>query len=227
MRILVVEDNDSLAELLAGSLGKAGFAVDCMATLADATEAALSARYDAVILDLSLPDGDGLALIGRLRARAVATPVLILSARDRLEDRIHGLNSGADDYLPKPFALDELLARLNALLRRPPGVLPTCHVVGNISMDETTQEVTVGGTRLDLPRRERALLRLFLRSGGRVVTRTVLEEAMFGFNDEVGSNAIDVYIHRLRKRLDALGATATVQTERGVGYRFASPDGPQ
>ena len=225
MRILVVEDNDSLAELLADSLGRAGFAVDCMPTLADATEAALSARYDAVILDLSLPDGDGLDLIGRLRARAIATPVLILSARDRLEDRIHGLNSGADDYLPKPFALDELIARLNALLRRPAAVLPTCHVVGNVSMDEATQEVTVGGARLDLPRRERALLRLFLRSGGRVVTRAVLEEAMFGFNDEVGSNAIDVYIHRLRKRLDGLGATATVQTERGVGYRFTLPEG--
>ncbi len=222
MRILVVEDNDSLAELLAGSLAKAGFAVDCMATLADSCAAAETARYDAVVLDRSLPDGDGLALIGRLRGAGIATPVLVLSARDRVEDRIHGLNSGADDYLPKPFAFDELLARLNALLRRPAAVLSSCMTVGNVSMDEATQEVVVGGGKLDLPRRERALLRIFIRSGGRLVTRAILEEALFSFNDDVGSNAIDVYIHRLRKRLEAVGATAAIHTERGVGYRFTA-----
>jgi DNA-binding response OmpR family regulator len=222
VRILVVEDNDSLAALLADSLGKAGFAVDCMATLADAAAAAETARYDAVILDRSLPDGDGLALIGRLRAGGIATPVLILSARDRVEDRIQGLNSGADDYLPKPFALDELTARLNALLRRPAAVLPTCQVVGNVAMDDATQEVEVAGRKVDLTRRERALLRIFIRSNGRLVSRATLEEALFGFNEEVGSNAIDVYIHRLRKRLEAVGATAQVHTERGIGFRFAA-----
>lgn len=224
MRVLVVEDNDELAALLAGRLGRAGFAADCMGTLADAIAAAEAARYDAVILDRSLPDGDGLALIGRLRAAGVATPVLVLSARDRVDDRIQGLNSGADDYLPKPFAFDELIARLNALLRRPAAVLPTCQMVGNVSMDDATQEVVVAGAKLDLPRRERALLRVFIRSAGRLVSRAALEEALFGFNEDVGSNAIDVYVHRLRKRLDAAGATAQVRTERGIGYRFAADE---
>ena len=227
MRILVVEDNDNLAVLLADSLAKAGFAVDCMATLADATAATKTARYDAIVLDRSLPDGDGLALIGRLRATGIATPVLILSARDRVEDRIKGLNSGADDYLPKPFAFDELTARLNALLRRPAVVLPTCHVVGNVSMDDSTQEVAVAGRKLDLPRRERTLLRIFVRNAGRLVPRASLEDALFNFNEDVGSNAIDVYIHRLRKRLEGVGATATIHTERGIGYRLSAEDSPR
>ncbi|MDA8230230.1 MAG: response regulator transcription factor [Magnetospirillum sp.] len=218
MRVLVVEDNDSLGGLLRSGLGAAGFTVDRMPTLADAREAAGSVKYDAIVLDLALPDGDGLTLLKDLRIRNVPTPVLILSARDRLEDRIHGLNAGADDYLPKPFSLDELVARLNALLRRPPSVLPNRQCVGNVAMDINSQEVEVDGRRLDLPRRERALLRALLRNGGRLVTRAALEEALFGFDDEVGSNAIEVYIHRLRKRLEAAGASAAVHTERGVGY---------
>jgi len=218
MRLLVVEDNDSLAAMLQGSLAAQGFAVDCMATLADSLAAAAAARYDAVILDLALPDGDGMGLVTYLRAAAIATPVLVLSARARLEDRIRGLNAGADDYLPKPFALDELIARLNALLRRPAVLLATLLKVANISMDQTTQAVEVDGSRLDLPRRERALLRVLMRNAGRLVSRASLEETLFGFNEDVGSNAIEVYVHRLRRRLERAGAKAGVATERGVGY---------
>jgi DNA-binding response OmpR family regulator len=218
MRLLVVEDSDKLVAMLQSSLATHGFAVDCMGTLTDALAAVRSACYDAIILDLALPDGDGLALVNQLRGSGSATPILVLSARGRLEDRIKGLNAGADDYLPKPFALDELVARLNALLRRPPVIVASLLRVSNIAMDQTTQAVEVDGNRVDMPRRERALLRVLMRNTGRLVSRASLEEALFGFNEDVGSNAIEVYIHRLRKRLETAGARASVATERGVGY---------
>jgi len=218
MRILLVEDNDRLAELVNAALSREGFTVDCAPELAEASAAVATVAYEALVLDLGLPDGDGLTLVRHLRAANRAVPILILSARDRLEDRIRGLNAGADDYLPKPFAMEELVARLRALLRRPPAVLPTARTIGNLCMDLTTQEVTVDDSRLELPRRERALLNLFMRGGGRLVTRSALEEALFGFNAEVGPNAIEVYVHRLRRRLAAAKASIAIRTERGVGY---------
>jgi len=218
MRLLLVEDNASLAELLAAQLGREDFTVDRAATLAEAGDALDVANYDAIILDLSLPDGDGLDLLKQARAGGNHVPVLVLTARDRIEDRIRGLNLGADDYLPKPFDPGELLARLRALLRRPAAVMPSRHTIGNLAVDEVSPEADIAGRRLDLPPRERALLRLLARRAGKLVAKTTIEEALFGFDSEAGPNAIEVYIHRLRKRLLDGGATATIRTERGIGY---------
>jgi len=218
MRLLVVEDNEPLADVLRETLHKADFTVDRAATLAEARDSVRAARYDAIILDLMLPDGEGLDLLRDLRRSAERTPVLILSARDRVEDRVRGLDLGADDYLPKPFDVGELLARLRALLRRPAAALSSRLSFGNLAIDEGDNEVTISDRRLDLPRRERALLRLLVRRAGKPVTRDAIEEALFGFDAEVGPNAIEVYIHRLRKRLAESSATVTIQTLRGQGY---------
>ena len=227
MRLLLVEDNAPLAEVLAAQLGREDFTVDRAASLAEAEDALAVAGFDAVILDLALPDGDGLDLLTRVRAGGNPVPVLVLTARDRIEDRIRGLNLGADDYLPKPFDPGELLARLRALLRRPASVLPSRHAVGNLSIDETTLETEIAGRRLDLPPRERALLRLLARRAGKPVARAAIEEALFGFDSEAGPNAIEVYVHRLRKRLADGGATASIRTERGLGYVLAAEDAPE
>ena len=221
MRLLLVEDTGSLAELLQGALGREDFVIDCMATLADAREALLCATYSAIILDLSLPDGDGLDLLKEIRTGSSHIPVLILSARDRIEDRIRGLNFGADDYLPKPFDVGELRARLHALLRRPPQVLSSCYTLGNLTFDEVSQDIKIGGTRLELPRRERALLRLLVRRAGKPVAREAIESALFAFGNEVGPNALEVYI---RRRLLDIGATISIRTERGIGYMLVAND---
>jgi len=216
--MLLVEDNEPLAGLVAAALTREGFAVDSVAGAEDALAALATARHDAVILDLGLAEGDGLSLLRDMRRAGNPVPVVIVSARERLEDRLTGLNAGADDYLAKPFAMAELVARLRALLRRPPALLPNQHVAGNLAMDEVSSEVTVGGARLDVPRRERALLRLLLRQSGRLVQRAALENALFGYDSEVGPNAIEVYVHRLRRRLAQAGSTAAIRTEKGLGY---------
>ena len=226
MRLLLVEDNASLAELLAAQLSREDFTVDRAATLAAADDALAVATYDAIILDLSLPDGDGLDLLKTVRAGGNHVPVLVLTARDRIEDRIRGLNLGADDYLPKPFDPGELLARLRALLRRPAAVVPSRHTIGNLTVDEIGLEAEIAGKRLELPPRERALLRLLARRAGKLVAKAAIEEALFGFDSEAGPNAIEVYIHRLRKRLQDGGATATIRTERGIGYLLAADEPP-
>ncbi|MFD2233311.1 response regulator [Phaeospirillum tilakii] len=216
--MLLVEDNERLATLVLAALEREGETADGVAGMEEALAALATAAYDAVILDLGLADGDGLTLLRDLRRRANPVPVLIISARERLEDRLAGLNAGADDYLAKPFALAELVARLRALLRRPPQLAPTRFEAGNLAIDEVTQEVTVGGDRLDLPRRERGVLRLLLRQTGRLVPRSALENAVFGFDSAVGANALEVYIHRLRRRLAQAGASVLIRTEKGVGY---------
>ncbi|MGA7325829.1 MAG: response regulator transcription factor [Rhodomicrobium sp.] len=218
MRIVVVEDDLRLGQLLRQCLEKAGFAVDLCTSKRDAAEALANFPYDALILDLGLPDGDGLLLCREERRRGNTTPVLMLTARDAVEDRIAGLNAGADDYVIKPFAMAELIARINALLRRPGGALGIVLSAGNIAFDSIGRDVHVAGSVVSLPRREVAVLEQLLRRQGRVVPRTILEDKLYGIDDEPESNAIPVHIHRLRKRLEEAGASAEIHTVRGVGY---------
>jgi DNA-binding response OmpR family regulator len=218
MRVFVVEDDIRLGQVLREGLGKAGFAVDLCTCQRDAAEALANFPYDALILDLGLPDGDGLQLCLEVRGRGNTVPVLMLTARDAVEDRIAGLNAGADDYLIKPFAMAELVARIKALLRRPGGALGVVLSAGNIAFDTIGRDLRVEGATVALPRREVALLEQLLRRQGRVVPRAILEEKLYGIDDEPESNAIPVHIHRLRKRLDEAGANAEIHTVRGVGY---------
>jgi DNA-binding response OmpR family regulator len=218
MRLLIVEDETRIAELVQGALVRAGFAVDAVHLCADARAALETTAYDAAIVDLGLPDGDGLNLLGELRANRNPTPVLVLTARDAVEDRVRGLDKGADDYLVKPFAMEELVARTKALLRRPGGVLGMTLRAGNVSFDTVERDVRVAGVSLILPRRESAILENLMRRLGRVVPKSVLEEKLYGLNDEPGSNTIPVHVHHLRRKLMDAGSTAEIHTVRGVGY---------
>jgi DNA-binding response OmpR family regulator len=218
MRILVVEDEKRIAEILKAALSNAGFAADTVGRCGDAIEALAATPYDATILDLGLPDGDGIELLARLRTTGNRIPILILTARDAIEDRVGGLDSGADDYLVKPFAMTELIARTKALLRRPGGALGTILTASNLSFDTIGRDVRVGEETIFMPRRESAILEHLMRRLGRVVPKAVLEEKLYGIDDELESNAIPVHVHHLRRRLLDAGATAEIHTVRGVGY---------
>jgi DNA-binding response OmpR family regulator len=170
------------------------------------------------ILDLALPDGDGLRLLGHLRSKGNQVPFLVLTARDTVEDRVNGLDAGADDYLVKPFAMTELIARIKALLRRPGGALGTTLKAGNVNFDTIGRDVTIGDSVLQLPRRESAILEHLMRRLGRVVPKVVLEEKLYGIDDELESNAIPVHIHHLRRKLIDAGAATEIHTVRGLGY---------
>jgi DNA-binding response OmpR family regulator len=224
MRLLVVEDEARIVEVLRAALGRAGFAVDAVETVAEARAALPLIPYDAVILDLGLPDGDGLALLAGLRRHGSRVPVLVLTARDAVEARVTGLDAGADDYLVKPFATTELVARTKALLRRPGQALGTVLEAGNVAFDTIGRDVRVGTAVLALPRQELATLEHLMRRLGRVVPKAVLEEKLYGFDDEPVSNAIPVHVHHLRRRLAEAGATTEIHTVRGIGYLLA--DGP-
>jgi DNA-binding response OmpR family regulator len=218
MRLLVVEDEIRIAELVKSALVRAGLAADAVALLSEATEILAVASYDAIILDLGLPDGDGLKLIRHLRSSASQVPILVLTARDAVEDRVRGLDSGADDYLVKPFATSELIARVKALLRRPGGALGVLLKAGNIMFDTVGRDVKVGELPVPLPRRESAILEHLMRRLGRVVPKAVLEEKLYGLDDEHESNVIPVHVHHLRRKLMDAAATAEIHTVRGVGY---------
>lgn len=218
MRVLIVEDEPRIAELLEGALRKAGFVVDKASSCADAREALSLNLYDIAILDLGLPDGDGMKLLEEVRSSGNPIPILVLTARDAVEDRVSGLDAGADDYLVKPFAMTELIARAKALLRRPGGALGTTLSAGNLMFDSIGRDVQIGGRPLALPRREVAIMEHLLRRLDRVVPKTVLEEKLYGFEDELDSNAIPVHIHHLRRRLADAGATVEIHTIRGIGY---------
>ena len=221
MRLLLVEDNERFAVLLKRGLAAAGFVVDVLPT-AEAAAAALRAiRFDIVVLDLGLPDADGLDVLGEMRRHQDATPVLILTARGSLEDRVIGLQSGADDYLVKPFALEELIARLQALLRRPGNLLGVTLQLGNIALDTVARQVFVGDQPIFFSAREIAVLEQLLRRSGRVVAKNLLADNLYGLSQEVGSNAVEVYVHRLRKHLAEAGASVQIHTLRGVGYLIA------
>src|ERR1700736_4454588 len=218
MRLLLVEDNERFAALLKQGLAAAGFTVDVLATAADASTALLTGRCDIVVLDLGLPDSDGLSVLAEMRRRGDTTPVLILTAHGSLKDRVTGLQSGADDYLVKPFALEELVARLQALLRRPGNLLGLALRLGNLTLDTVARQVFVNDRPIAFSAREVAVLEHLLRRSGRVVAKTVLENSLYGPSQEVGSNAVEVHVHRLRRRLAEVGATVQVHTVRGVGY---------
>ena len=218
MRLLLVEDNERLSGLLTKGLGEAGFEVDVLATASDAREALATTRYAVVVLDLGLPDDDGLDVLREMRRSGNATPVLILTARSGLKDRVGGLQAGADDYLTKPFALEELVARLRALMRRPGQLLGNAIRVGNISFDTGSRQMLVEDRPWPLSSRETAVLEILLQRPGHVVPKRVVEDHLFGMDNEVGSNAVEVYVHRLRKQLTEANARVQIHTIRGVGY---------
>ena len=221
MRILLVEDEARMSKLVSRALARAGFVVDAFGTCADGREALSFGNYDAAILDLGLPDGDGLTLLAEARTGGHSIPILVLTARDAVEDRVCGLDAGADDYLVKPFAMRELIARTKALLRRPGGALGTLLTAGNISFDTIGRDVRVAGAAIALPRQELAVLEHLMRRHGRVVPKTLLEDKLYGIDDELESNAIPVHVHHLRRRLRDAGAAVQIHTVRGVGYLLA------
>ena len=218
MRIMLVEDEAGLAEMLAGFLRRERFVVDHLACLEDASEAAAMVDYDLALLDRSLPDGDGLSLLPALRARNPGIPVIILSARGEVEDRVAGLDHGADDYLVKPFALDEMLARIRAVRRRPAQVLQDPIGAGAVIFDPVHDTVEIGGRPVILPRRELRVLATLIRRRGRTVLRETLEQGVFGLDDEIQSNTLDSHVSRLRRRLREADAGVEIHAIRGVGY---------
>jgi DNA-binding response OmpR family regulator len=218
MRALLIEDNDRLAAHVAAGLASAGFAVDRAASAADADAMLDPAAHDIVLLDLGLPDGDGLAWLKRRRAGGLALPVIAVTARGQLGDRVQGLDSGADDYLVKPFEMAELTARCRALLRRPGATLGTVLTAGAVSLDTAAREARVGGRAIDMPRREIDCLEVLLRRAGQVVPRPALEERLYAFDDEVTPNALEAVISRLRRRLADAGSGLDIHTVRGIGY---------
>jgi DNA-binding response OmpR family regulator len=223
MRVLVVEDEPKLAAHVCGALRDASFCPDHAAILADARILVSSVSYEALVLDLALPDGDGLALLREIRGHGSSVAVLALTARDSVENRVAGLDAGADDYLVKPFATQELLARLRALLRRPGAILGHRMAVGNVTFDSRTRTVEVADRPLALARRELLTLEVLMRRAGRVVAKDVLLDQLYELDEQPPSNAVPVHVHHLRKSLETAGADAKIVTFRGIGYLLAGP----
>ena len=219
MRLLLVEDDATIAEFVARGLRESGYTVDIAGDGPTGYEMAAAERYDAAIVDVMLPGLDGLALIERLRARGVRTPVLILTARRSVDERVAGLQRGGDDYLTKPFAFAELLARVQDLIRRTqPAHEPTRVVVGELSLDRLTRRVERAGTAIDLRPREFAVLELLMRNAGAVVSKTMILSQVWGYSFDPGSNVVDVVVFRLREKIDKGFATPMLHTVRGAGY---------
>ncbi|MFG1462188.1 response regulator transcription factor [Xanthobacter sp. DSM 24535] len=215
MRILVVEDDPVLMDGLKVGLGLAGATVDEVATCADARAALAASRFDAVVLDLMLPDGSGLDLLAAMRARGDVTPVLLLTALDETGDRVRGLDAGADDYLGKPFDLDELAARVRAIARRGQGRASPMLTAGTLVLDPATLAASVEGRAIPLSRREFAVLAALMERPGVIRSRSEIEERLYGWQEEVESNTVEVHIHNLRTKV---GRDA-IETVRGLGYR--------
>jgi DNA-binding response OmpR family regulator len=220
MRILVVEDQKKIAGFIEQGLKEGGFAVDVVHTGEEAFVNVTTEGYDAMVLDVMLPGRDGLSLLRALRGRGMTLPVLVLTARSELNERVEGLNAGADDYLTKPFFVEELVARLHALLRRTSGAPASVIRSGPLSMNLLTREVKRGDDVLDLSAREFALLEYFMRSPGRVLTRSQIGQHVWNLHFDTGTNMVDVAIGRLRRKIEAAGGPHLVETVRGAGYRF-------
>lgn len=224
MRVLLVEDDPTIADFVEKGLREAGFAVDVASDGRAGLAQAIGGGHDAAIVDVMLPQMDGLALIDALRARGVRTPVLILSARRSVDDRVRGLQAGGDDYLTKPFAFAELLARVQALIRRASGAAePTRLIVGDLSLDLLTRKVQRGSESLDLRPREFALLEFLMRNAGRVVSKTSILSHVWGYNFDPNTNVVDVLVSRLRDRIDRPFPLKLLHTVRGAGYVLRPP----
>ena len=218
VRLLVVEDDPTLGTVLERGLREEGYAIDLVTRVLDAKHCLASNEYDAAILDLGLPDGDGLEICRTMRADGISIPVLILTARDGLSDKVEGLDAGADDYLPKPFDYPELTARIRALLRRPADTQPTVLSYGDISLDPASRRVWRGAITVPLTAKEFGLLEYLLRHATEVVPRSDLIEHVWDAHYDGLSNVVDVHIANLRRKLDLPGAPAPIETLRGVGY---------
>ncbi len=225
MRVLVVDDEPKLSALVARALREDGHAADVAAHGNDALWMAQAAPYDAIVLDVMLPGIDGFEVLRRLRAKEIWTPVLMLTARDAIVDRIDGLDGGADDYLTKPFSFDELLARLRAIARRGPVERPTIVEVGDLSLDPAARRAWRGAVELSLTAREFTILELFMRRPGHVLTRLQLLEGAWDMAFESRSNIVDVYIRYLREKIDRPFGKTSIETVRGVGYRLREDGG--
>jgi two-component system OmpR family response regulator/two-component system response regulator QseB len=222
MRILLVEDDPLLGEGIQTALRRAALTVDWLTDGAAALEALRAGGIDVVVLDLGLPRLDGMEVIRAARAERLTTPILVLTARDRVADRIQALNLGADDFLGKPFDPDELIARLHALHRRSQGWAAPMLGYGGLELDPTNFAVRYRGRQVDLPRREFALLRALIEQGGRVVSRETLQQRLYGWDEDVVSNSLEVHIHHLRRKLDP----GLIRTVRGIGYALVDAEGP-
>ncbi|HEV7321268.1 MAG TPA: response regulator transcription factor [Ensifer sp.] len=218
MRILLLEDEPEMASALKTALARRQVIVDHVATLADAEAVAELWPYDVVVLDRRLPDGEGLTLIPKLRTLGVEAPVLMLTALGSINDRVSGLDAGADDYLSKPFAVEELMARLRALARRPVSLKAEQTKVGRLIYDFRHREAAVDDKPLDLLRRERLALEALMRRPGRTVLRATLEESVYAMEDEIESNALDSHLSRLRRKLDDVSAGVEIRAIRNLGY---------
>jgi DNA-binding response OmpR family regulator len=220
MRVLVVDDDKEVAGLLARDLDAQGYTVDTVGLAQHALAAADDTDYALMVVDLGLPDGDGLELVREIRHRGSHTPILVVTARRRIEDRVAGLATGADDYLVKPFALAELRARVTALLRRPAHLDRTRIAIANLTVDRIAMEASVAGRGMDLTRKQFALLELFARRKGQITPKRMIEERLYGFDDAVSPNAIEAHVSKLRVALAKFGAGVAIETRRGIGYRL-------
>jgi len=218
MQILLFEDHDRLAMSIVKGLADFGFGVDSFATAADGVGAMKTMAYDGVVLDLGLPDRDGIEVLRELRGHDTSTPILVLTARDGVDDRVACLDAGADDYVIKPFAIKELAARLRALLRRPGRALGLTLTVGNLHLDVASRQAAVNNSAVLFTPREIGALELLMRREGNVVSKAALEDGLYGLNKIVSANAIEVLISRVRRRLEAAGASCSIHTLHGIGY---------
>jgi two-component system, OmpR family, response regulator len=224
MHILFVEDEPKIATFVQAGLKEQGFVVDYFDNGEDGYQQAIAHAYDAIVLDIMVPGKDGLAILKQLRRAGHNTPVILLTARNELDDRLEGLNLGADDYIAKPFFVEELVARIHAVVRRSVGDRQNLLSVGAITLDRITREVTCHQQMVELTSREFNLLEYLMRSPGRVLTRTQILEHVWGYDFNPSTNVVDVCIQRIRKKLDRLDEATWLENVRGVGYRFRKPD---
>ncbi|WP_298426020.1 response regulator transcription factor [Rhodoblastus sp.] len=218
MRLLLIEDMPRLRDLLIESVHSAGWRIDAFATIAEAEEAVATTPYDLLLIDLGLPDGDGLDLVRAIRRQGRRTPILVMTARAAIDERIAGLDAGADDYLVKPFNHGEFLARCRALLRRSPETAPPLLTAGGLVFDPATGVLTCRGVETPLTPRERAIVEILMREVGRAVPKRKLEHALSEFGDDISTNAVELAVSRLRKKLTGIEPGASLETIRGLGY---------